>query len=135
MTTKLNVICQGVVSDVEDALACGVVDLTTGMLMGSHHNVPYFTQTYLDAVAAAAVELFRGKMVRRVETLLTKHRGTDVKDSFKEVFINSDHVFHFMKVIPGKDVVTVLVTKKTTNQGMGWSSLRGALDDISSALP
>ena len=64
-------VCKSLVDKVDDCLACGVVDLNTGMLMGVHHTVPYFTQAYLDAVAAAAVEMFRGKNVRRVEELLS----------------------------------------------------------------
>ena len=133
--SKLTELCKNIVEDVDDALACGIVDLNTGMLMGVHHIVPYFTQSYLDAVAAAAVEMFRGKMVRRVETLLTKHRGKEVKDTFKEVFISSTTVFHFMSTLDKKSAAVVLVTKKTTNQGMGWTSLRGALPKIENSLP
>ncbi|MEK6235806.1 MAG: hypothetical protein N2C14_13945 [Planctomycetales bacterium] len=128
-------ICKATVEDVSDALACGVVDLNTGMLMGVHHTVPYFTQAYLDAVAGAAVDMFRGKNVRRVEELLSKQRGTDIKDSFEEVFISSPMVYHFMSQVPGKEAVTVLITKKTTNQGMGWAALRKSLEDIAASLP
>ena len=132
---NLNTSCQDVVNDVQDALACGVVDLNTGMLMGIHHTVPYFTQSYLDAVAAAAVEMIRGRTVRRVEQVLSKHRGTEVKDSFEEIFIASKNVYHFMALIREKQSLVVLVTKKSTSQGMGWASLRNALDDIAAALP
>lgn len=132
---NLNDICKNVVDDVQDALACGVVDLNTGMMMGVHHIVPYFTQSYLDAVAAASVEMVRGRTVRRVEELLTKHRGKEVKDSFEEIFISSTATFHFMKVIKEKQSIVILITKKSTSQGMGWSSLRSFLPEITSALP
>ena len=132
---NLNQICQGVVNDVQDALACGVVDLNTGMMMGVHHVVPYFTQSYLDAVAAAAVEMMKGRTIRRVEQLLSKQRGTEVKDVFEEIFMSSKNVYHFMALIRPKQSLVVLVTKKTTSQGMGWASLRAALDDIAEALP
>lgn len=128
-------ICQSLVADVPDCLAVGVVDLNTGMLMGVHHTVPYFTQTYLDAVAAAAVDMFRGKNVRRVEELLSKQRGEEITDSFEEIFISSIKVFHFMTLIREKSAVVVMVTKKSTNQGMGWASLRASLDDIKGTLP
>ena len=132
---NLNEICQAIVSDVQDGVACGVVDLNTGMLMGVHHTVPYFTQSYLDAVAAAAVDLMRGRTVRRVEELMTKHRGVEVKDAFEEIFISSKTVYHFMTLIKEKQSLVVLVTKKTSNQGMGWVALRSAITDISAALP
>lgn len=133
--SSVNTVCEQVVDDVQDALACGVVDLNTGMLMGVHHTVAYFTQSYLDAVAAAAVDMFRGKNVRRVEKMISKHRGKEIVDAFEEIFISSPGVFHFMKLIREKSAVVVLVTRKTTNQGMGWASLRMAVDDIAEALP
>lgn len=128
-------ICKGVVENVQDCLAVGVVDLNTGMLMGVHHTVPYFTQAYLDAVAAAAVDMFRGKNVRRVEELLSKVRGQEIKDSFEELFISSTNVYHFMKLIRDKEAVVVMVTRKTTNQGMGWASLRMSLEELRKSLP
>lgn len=128
-------VCKQVLEKVEDCLAVGVVDLSTGMLMGVHHTVPYFTQSYLDAVAAAAVDMFRGKNVRRIEELLSQQRGEVVKDAFEEVFISSAKVFHFMAVIREKGAVAVMVTRKGTNQGMGWAALRNSLDVIKKSLP
>lgn len=133
--SNVNKVCQTIVDDVQDALACGVVDLNTGMLMGVHHTVSYFTQSYLDAVAAAAVDMFRGKNVRRVEKMVSQHRGKDITDAFEEIFVSSPGVFHFMKTLKDKGAVVVLVTRKTTNQGLGWASLRLACDDIIAALP
>ncbi len=127
--------CRTVHESVDDCVAVGVVDLNTGMLMGVHHSVPHFTQAYLDAVAAAAVDMFRGKNVRRVEELISKQRGEEVKDSFEEIFISSPGVYHFMKTIREKEAVVVMVTKKTTNQGMGWSALRNGLRLIQDTLP
>jgi hypothetical protein len=130
-----NSVCKSIVEKVDDCLAVGVVDLNTGMLMGVHHTVPYFTQAYLDAVAAAAVEMFRGKNVRRVEELISQHRGEPVKDSFEEIFISSTKVFHFMTTIRDKEAVVVMVTKKTVNQGMGWAALRNNLAALKATLP
>lgn len=128
-------VCKQVHDKVDDCLAVGVVDLNTGMLMGVHHSVPYFTQAYLDAVAAAAVEMFRGKNVRRVEELLSQQRGEPIKDSFEEIFISSPKVFHFMATIKDKGAVIVMVTKKTVNQGMGWAAVRNNLALIKGTLP
>lgn len=130
-----NEVCKSVAEKVEDCVAVGVVDLNTGMLMGVHHTIPYFTQAYLDAVAAAAVEMFRGKNVRRVEELLSQQRGETIKDSFEEIFISSPKVYHFMATIKDKGAVVVMVTKKTVNQGMGWSAIRNNLSAIKGTLP
>lgn len=128
-------ICKQVHEKVDDCLAVGVVDLNSGMLMGVHHSVPYFTQAYLDAVAAAAVDMFRGKTVRRVEELLSKTRGKEVKDSFEEIFISSPMVYHFMAIIRQKGAAVVMVTKRTTNQGLGWAALKNNMDAIAATLP
>jgi hypothetical protein len=128
-------VCRGILEKVDDCLAVGVVDLNTGMLMGVYHSVPYFTQAYLDAVAAAAVEMFRGKNVRRVEEMLSTQRGEPIKDSFEEIFVSSPKVFHFMATIKDKGAVVVMVTKKTVNQGMGWAAIRNNLSAIKGTLP
>lgn len=128
-------VCQSIVESVDDCLAVGVVDLGTGMMMGVHHTVPHFTQAYLDAVAAAAVELFRGKNVRRVEELLGEQRGEDITNSFEEVFVSTKKTFHFMGTIPEKGAVVVMVTKKSTSQGMGWAALRNGLNNVAASLP
>jgi hypothetical protein len=128
-------VCRTVLEKVDDCLAVGVVDLNTGMLMGVYHSVPYFTQAYLDAVAAAAVEMFRGKNVRRVEEMLSQQRGETIKDSFEEIFVSSPKVFHFMATIKDKGAVVVMVTKKTVNQGMGWAAIRTNLNSIKGTLP
>ncbi|MFO0875879.1 MAG: hypothetical protein U0840_00630 [Gemmataceae bacterium] len=135
MAGNLNAICQEVMDDVGESVACGIVDLNTGMILGVHHTIPYFTQAYLDAVAAAAVDMFRGKNVRRIEELLSKTRGKSAKDSFEEIFIASPTVYHFMKVVKDKNAVVVLVTRRSANQGMGWAGLRNAITDITGALP
>jgi hypothetical protein len=128
-------VCKSILDKVDDCLAIGVVDLNTGMLMGVHHTVPYFTQAYLDAVAAAAVEMFRGKNVRRIEELISQQRGEPIKDSFEEIFISSSKVFHFMVAMKDKGAVVVMVTRKGTNQGMGWAALRNGIAAIKATLP
>jgi hypothetical protein len=128
-------ICRKVVEKTPDALAYGVIDINTGMLIGIHHVVPHFTPEYLDAIAATAVEMFCGRMVKRVEELLGSLRGTPVKDTFEEIFISSSMVYHFMKLIREKQIVVVLVTRKNVSQGMGWASLRNTTPDLLLAVP
>ncbi len=127
---NINEVCRKVSDDVQDGLACGVVDLNTGMLLGIHNTVSYFTQAYLDAVAAAAVDMFRGKTVSRVEQMVAKQRGTEPVHTFEEIQVTTKMTYHFMKIIPGTDALLVLITKKTTNLGMGWSAVRQSLDDF-----
>ena len=128
-------VCRGIVEGLPGALACSVVDSGSGMLIGVHHTVPHFTPEYLDAIAAAAVEMFCGRTVRRVEELLSSLRGSPVKDSFEELFISSPAVFHFMKLIREKQAIVVLVTRKSVSQGMGLAALRNTIPHFLTLLP
>lgn len=129
-------ICRGVVQNVDGGLGCAVVDLSSGLLLGVHHNVPYFTQTYLDAVAAAAVNMFRGRGITNVEDLLSKQRGQKVQNSVKEVQMTTTGTLHFMAVIPEKpNALCILITDRKANLGSGWSALRTAMSEIGPHCP
>ena len=136
MASKLDTITQKVVSNVDGALGCAVVDLETGLVMGAHHSVPYFTQTYIEAVASAAVNMFRGRGITNIEDLLTKQRGEKVENSIQEVQMTTKGTFHFMTVVPDKpNALVVLITDRKANLGAGWSAVRGALKEIAPECP
>lgn len=133
---SLNDVCKNIIEEVDGATGCAVVDLNNGLLMAQAHSVPYFTQTYLDAVAAAAVEMFRGKNVSAVEKLMSAQRGETVEKTITEVQMTTIGTYHFMSVVPEKpDALVVLVTTKKANLGMGWSALRRAMGDITPLCP
>ncbi|HXH71416.1 MAG TPA: hypothetical protein VNI58_01190 [Mariprofundaceae bacterium] len=133
---SLNDTLKQLVSGVDGALACAVVDLNSGLMLGAHHNVPYFTQAYIDAVAAAAVDMFRGKTISTVEKLLAAQRGTEVSKSIKEVQMTTDGTYHFMTIVSGKpDALLVLITNRSANLGMGWTSVRRANAEIGPLCP
>ena len=133
---KIDDACAQVVDKVDGAAACGVVDLDTGMLLGIHNKSSY-TQTLNEVVAAAAVDLFRGPNVSRIEQMVRKHRGMEENGAhyFQEIHVSSEHNYHFMKAIKGAKAVIVLVTKKTTNVGMGWAMLKSVIGDIEPHVP
>lgn len=133
---NVNDICSKILTDVPDSLGCAVVDLETGLLLGVAHNVPYFTQSYLDAVAAAAVDMFRGRTVSTVEELLSKNRGEEVRHMLKEIQMTTENTYHFMAIVPQKpDALMVLITSTRANLGAGWSAVRNALPDVAANTP
>ena len=133
---KLDDVLQTIVSDVDGALGCAVVDLNSGLLLGAAHNVPYFTSSYLEAVAAAAVDMLRGKNVRAVESLLSGQRGQPVEKTIKEVQMTTERTFHFMKTVTGKeDNLVVLITSHTTNLDMGWAAVRNSMKETAPLCP
>ncbi|MEZ4228619.1 MAG: response regulator [Polyangiaceae bacterium] len=136
MMGKIDDACKEVVDNVDGAVACGVVDLDTGMLLGIHNTAQY-TQTLNEVVAAATMDLFRGPNVGRVEQMVRAHRGIpeDGEHYFQEVHITSANNYHFAKTMKGGKAVMMLVTKKTTNIGMGWAQLKAALPIVEPLVP
>ena len=133
---KLDDALQTMIANVDGALGFAVVDLNNGLLLGVAHNVPYFTSSYLEAVAAAAVDMVRGKNVRAVESLLSGQRGKPVKNSIAEIQMSTDRTYHFMATIKEKpDYLVILITSKSTNLGMGWAAVRSNLNTIASFCP
>ncbi|MGZ8219521.1 hypothetical protein [Methylomagnum sp.] len=133
---KLDEVIQGILRDVDGALGCAVVDLSSGLLLSVAHNVPYFTQSYIEAVAAAAVDMLRGKNVLAVESLLSSQRGKKVENTIKEVQMTTDHTYHFMATVPDRpNSLVVLITSRKTNLGMGWSAVRINLPRIAPYCP
>src|SRR5277367_6557170 len=108
---NLTSVLEAYLKDTKLALAVAVVDMRSGLLIGVAHNIPYFTETYLEAVSAAAVDMFRGKTVSAVEKMLTGMRGTLVRDMIKEAQITTDATCHFMVTSRAKpDVLGILIT-------------------------
>jgi hypothetical protein len=132
----LNQLCQRLISNVNDALGAAVVDLESGLLLGVAHSVPYFTQSYLDAVAAAAVDMFRGNTISTVEKLLSQQRGEKIRHLLKEIQMSTEKTFHFMSIVPEKpNALLVLITGKKTSLGMGWRAVRLAVAEAAPLCP
>jgi len=132
----MNETLENLVNDLDGALAAAVVDLNNGLLLGAYHNVPYFTQSYIDAVGAAAVDMFRGKTITAVESMMAAQRGAEMKYHIKEIQMTTDGTYHFMAVIPDKpEYLVILVTRTTTNLGSGWMATRHAMEHIAPKCP
>ncbi|MEY4577285.1 MAG: hypothetical protein RL701_1988 [Pseudomonadota bacterium] len=133
---KIDEACKRAVGSVDGALAMGVVDLDTGMLLGVYNNAGY-SQSLNEIVAAACMDMFRGANVSRVQQAVRAHRGLpeDGAHYFEEIHITSTHNYHFMKTIKRGTCVAVLVTSKATNIGMGWAQLKNVLTDIEPLVP
>ncbi|MDQ6991170.1 MAG: hypothetical protein Q9M11_05505 [Mariprofundaceae bacterium] len=133
---SLNDTLKNVVDNVSGALGCGVVDLQSGMLLGAYHSVPYFTQSFLDAVGAAAVDMIHGRNVTAVQKMIAAQRGVDVGPRFTEIQMTSENTYHFVSEVPGKpNALVILITSKQANLGMGWAGLRAALPEIAPKCP
>jgi len=132
----INELCEKLVSDVGDAVAANVVDLSSGMMLGGHF-LSNFTTDHFEAVSAAATSLYRGKETLRVEDLVKAQRGESESDEHfvEEVQMTTKHFYHFIKKIPEKEAIVCLVTKTSSNIGMGWSALKGVLKEFTPLVP
>lgn len=135
MVAALDDVMRATVDRLDGAVGCGVVDVRTDELLGVAHNVPYFTQTYLDAVAAAAVQMFRGRTVTHVEELISGYRGVRPHHMIEEVQMTTSHTYHFMMILPNHpDVAMVLITTRSANVGISWAALRATVLDVEPLL-
>lgn len=133
---KMDDACKNIVQACDGGVACGVVDLHTGMLLGIFNNAGY-SQSLNEIVAAACMDMFRGSNVSRVHQAVRAHRGVpeDGANYFEEIHITSKNNFHFMKTVRDAKAVIVLVTTKATNIGMGWASLKSQVSAIEPLVP
>lgn len=133
---KIDDACKKIVESVDSAVACGVVDLDTGMLLGIY-NSAHYSQTLNEVVAAAAMDIFRGPNIGRIEKMVREFRGIpeDGQRYFEEIHISSKNNFHFAKVVKHGRAVVMLVTKKSTNVGMGWAQLKANIGEIEPHVP
>lgn len=128
--------CRAVVAKTDGALAAGVVDLDSGILLGIH-NAAAYTPALNELVAAATMDMFRGPNLGRVEQMVRMHKGLPENGEhyFQEVHITSAHNFHLAKTLRGGSAVLMLVTKRTANLGMAWAQLKAAIPVIEALLP
>ncbi len=133
---KLDDACKEVVSNVDGAIAAGVVDLETGMLLGVYNASPSRVALN-EIVAAGCTDMFRGTSMTRVEQLVRRRRGLPENGDSggQEVHISSEGSFHFAKTVKSGKAAILLVTKKTTNRGMGWAQLKSAVPVIERLIP
>ena len=134
--TKIDDACRDVVQKVDGAVACAVVDLESGGLHGLYSTAG-FGQDLNDHLARATMDMFRGPTVTKSERMIRKHRGLPEQGEpyFQEIHIASINNYHFAKTVKKGKAAIMLVTKKTTNVGMGWAMLRSVIPLVEPHIP
>lgn len=133
---NLNDVCKEIIENTEHALAAGVVDLESGLLLGVAHGVDYFNQEILDTISAAAVEMYRGRSTQTVESMLAELRGQEPGYSITDLHFSTAGTHHFMTVLPDKpNALAILVTRNKARIGFGWTSLQNRLKQLAEVCP
>lgn len=118
------------VKSIPEAVACGAVDMSTGMLVGVK-TVDSHPQEVLDLVAAATSDLFQGPNVVSIEKLFKAARGhaDDGAHYFQEIVVLSDNLIHvFSRGKDNQDIVVVSVCRASANLGMVLTKARQAAE-------
>ncbi|MFJ4624338.1 hypothetical protein [Streptomyces sp. NPDC088812] len=112
-------------TDAPDCVASGVVDMSTGMLL-SCETVDNHPPEVLDLLAGATLDLFQGRTVVMIEDVFKERRGiTGDNHFFQEILVNSDNLTHlFVRMTGQRDVVVVVVCRKSVNVGMLFAQVR-----------
>lgn len=128
--------CKAVVSHVTGAVACAVIDLDSGFVLGLF-SASALSDELTETMARATLNMLRGPDVTNIEREIRKLRG--VKETgehyFHELQLTSEHNLHFGVVLKGGRAVLMLVTRRTTNLGLGWAQLRATIPDIEALVP
>ena len=125
---RLQELCDGIVDDVDGALACALVDLETGLSLASKIAPGgILNPVAMEAISAAGADYFRGKAVRRLEGAMSTP-GESGSSFVTEIQTTTEDTYHFMSVVPGQaNTLMILITDKTANLGLGWISMRESL--------
>lgn len=124
----LQELCEGIVDDVDGALACALVDLGTGLPLASRIAPGgLLNPASMEAISAAGADYFRGRAMRRLEREMST--GGESQSGFvEEIQTTTEDTYHFMSVVPGRqNTLMILITDKSANLGLGWISMREAL--------
>jgi len=134
--SALDAVAKAILDSVDDGLGFAIVDLESGLLLGSAHASDVVSPIVLETVAAAAVDLFRGRTVAAVERTIAQARGTSASHLIKEAQLTTDRTYLFALVLPNKpSAIAVLITGRRTNLGVGWAAVRQAVPSVEPLIP
>lgn len=111
-------VVKGLMGNVPKAVAAGVVDMGTGMLLHVS-TIESHPQEVLDLVSAATKDLFEGDNVTTIENTFKKVRGVDSDERyFDEIVVTSTNLLHiFARLKSAPTVVAIVVCRVDTNLG------------------
>jgi Domain of unknown function (DUF4388) len=132
---KIDIACDRVVRLVPGGVACALVELQSGILLGLASSGD-LDDTQKQLLAGATVDLFRGPNVARMEGVVQQRGDAEpAEHSFEELQLTSKENLYFAKTLKGGRGVILLVTKRSTSLGMGWAQLKAAIPVLERLMP
>lgn len=115
--------CRGIVAAIDAAIACSVVSIDSGVLIG-HHQLSSLVDAFGPTLAAATHALFADHALVRLAALAAGPAGVDPT---REVQLTAPRHHFFARVLGDGRSAVALLTRRTINIGMGWALLRANL--------
>ena len=116
--------------DVPEYVGSGVIDLTTGMLLG-FDTIDEQPREILDVMGAAVADLFGGRTVHQIESMWRRRYGIeDARPSMQEVLIRSGGLVMLFLRSPHDDIVTAVACRRDVNIGMLLAQARHVMSEF-----
>ena len=104
--------------DIPEYVGSGVIDLTTGMLLGSD-TLDEQPREILDMMGAAVADLFGGRTVNQIESMWQQYYGNGTgHQSMQEVLIRSAGLVLLFLRSPRDDIIVAVACRRDVNIGM-----------------
>lgn len=105
--------------DVPKALAAGIVDMDSGMLLDIKTTASH-PQEVFDLLAAATKDMFEGENVTNIENIFKKSRGVKSDERyFNEIIVNSKNLIHYFTRLPNRtNTVFAVICSIDANIGL-----------------
>ena len=124
---SLQDLCEDIVTGVDGAIGCALVDLETGLpLTLKVKTGMQFDHEAMELLSAVGVSYFNDD---------GDAKDPLVNDAVQEIQTTTEDVYCFMCRVPGeaKELLILVTDRHTTNLGLGWMSIRQALSHIRAA--
>lgn len=127
---ELNESIQQTLKNVPKAVAAGVVDLASGMMLDMKTTASH-PQEVFDFLAAATKDIFQGESVVTIENIFKKARGVKTKEHyFQEIVVYSTNLLHYFSRLPNQPhIVFAVVCSADANVGLVMVKAREIIKD------
>ena len=132
---KLQDICEEIVDNVDGALGCALVDLTTGLPLALDVKPDsLLNASSMELMSAAGGTYFQDNLASR-ELSAIDDGTAHARDFAQEIQTTTEDIYNFMSLVPGEQLeLLILITdRRNSNLGLGWMAMRQALQLVQGA--
>lgn len=128
---KLDVALKIATKEIDQCVAAGYVDISTGSLLGVH-TTDQHPNSILELVAAATGDLFSGENINTIEnTFKSLRKDTSARKYFQEIIVNSENLIHiFLRSQSNQNHVGVFVCRNKVTMGFVLQRARIMMNDL-----